>query len=307
MKRWIGSGLFATYLQAIVYPIQFSIPESKIVQEIPKKTRDFAYLIAGQYDTYIYNTELDYYNGYREAYYAITCKRGGWDCLRHYEILANGCIPYFLDLDQCDSQTLAFFPRELIREAMHLEGVSYLHIDHSKFNLAKYYDILNRLISYTREHFTCRKMAEYILKTVHYGGGKILFLSQKPGADYLRCLTLIGFKELIGEKVIDVPKIDHIYNSFSDASHLYGKGMTYSRVLEDLPIDRDRIEERIRNKEFELVIYGSVHRGLPFYDIVYETYASEKIIHLCGEDSHACEWQLYLQSSPSCLFLREFH
>lgn len=83
------------------YPITFSIPESKIInkENCLKKTRFIAPLIPGDNTTYIYNTEKDYYESYQSSYYAITTKKGGWDCLRHYEILANNCIPYFVDIE----------------------------------------------------------------------------------------------------------------------------------------------------------------------------------------------------------------
>ena len=83
----------------------------------------------------------------------------------------------------------------------------------------------------------------------------------------MRCMTLIGLKELLAERVVDVPKIPHIYHSYSfDISQLYGKGMTYTKVIDDFPLDRDNIEDLIRNKEFDLIIFGSFHRGLPFHD-----------------------------------------
>jgi hypothetical protein len=28
-------------------------------------------------------------------------KKGGWDCLRHYEIIGNGCMPYFENIEKC--------------------------------------------------------------------------------------------------------------------------------------------------------------------------------------------------------------
>jgi len=305
VKYWICLCLLTAQISAEVYPIQFSISETKIADEIPKKTRDFAVIIPGRVDTYIYDSEVDYYRGYQESYFAITCKKGGWDCLRHYEILANGCIPYFVDLEKCDAKTLSFLPRDLILQAMHLEGVSYLQIDHSKFDLVKYYEILNQLMAYTREHLTSRRMAEYLLLTANYSGiGNVLYLSKDLTPDYLRCLTLIGLKELLGDKVIDVPKINHIYKTQSEVRQLYGKGISYTQIIDDLPVNRERIEERIRNREFDLVIYGSVHRGLLYHDLVTEIYEPEKIVYLCGEDFHSCEFPLYLQNSP--LFLREF-
>jgi hypothetical protein len=293
------------------HPIGFSIPETKIVKKIPLKDQDFACVIPGKLQTYIFEREADYYQDYQRSYYAITCKKGGWDCLRHYEILANGCIPYFLDLDDCDEGTLYFFPKELVKEAMHLEGVSFLNIDHRKFDRQKYNEILEKLLDHTRRYLTCRDMANYLLETLHYSGiGKVLFLSGEPNPDYLRDLTLIGLKEILQDKLVDLPQIPYIYKSYQgDIAALYGKGMTYTKIIDDLSVDREDIEQRIHRREFEFIIYGSIHRGLPHLELVTQKYPPSKIAYLCGEDRHEC----YLEDGHQChfihlrnLFLREF-
>lgn len=284
-------------------PLQFAIPEIKIVKEVPPKTRDFSYIIPGNFKTYIYTQEDKYYKSYQRSYFAVTRCKGGWDCMRHYEILANGCIPYFIDIDKCNPGTMVMLPKELLKEAMNLPGVSYLKIDHKKFNKAKYYEILNKLLAHTRKYLTTQKMAAHVLQTINYSGtGKILFLSDDPYTDYMRCTILTGLKECLGVRVVDVPKIEHIYTSYAgDVKELYGKGFSYTKIVEDLPVDRDNIEQRIKDKEFDLVIYGSVHRGLRHYSLVCDTYEPEKIIYLCGEDGHQCEY-----SHLHNLFLREF-
>lgn len=295
--------LFPINLKSEPHPIQFAVPECKVVTAIPEKDQDFAFIIPGKVDTYIYTEEADYYKDYQRSFFAVTTKKAGWDCLRHYEILANGCIPYFLDLDSCDENTMYFLPRELIKEAMNLEGVSYLHIDHSRFDRAKYNEILLKLLEHTQKYLTTKQMANYVLKTISYSGkGNILYLSQDPAPDYLRCLMLIGFKELFQNNVVDFPKIEHIYKSYpGNFKALYGRGMTYTRIIEDLPINRANIQQRILQKEFDLIIYGSVHRGMPFYADVLKAYEPEKIVYFCGEDFHACSLT-HLQN----FFLREF-
>lgn len=286
------------------FPIQFSIPQTKIVKRIPKKDKDFASIVPDFPGTYISDKEEDYYKEYQRSYFAVTSREGGWDGLRHYEILANGCIPYFTDLERCPTRTMTRLPKDLILEAMNLEGVHEGYIDHEKFNKERYYEILQQLLEYTREQLTTKSMAEYALKTAGYSGkGKILYLSQETKNDYLACLILIGLKELLGpENVIDVPKVAHIYSSYTkDIRKLKGKGMTYTHILTDIPVNRENIEDQIKNKEFDLVIYGSVHRGLPYLDIVQKTYAPEKIIYFCGEDLHSCDGEEQFQN----LFLRE--
>lgn len=283
-------------------PIQFGISESKIVHEIPEKDRDFAFLIPGKLSTYIYNNEVDYYADYQRAYYAVTCKKGGWDCMRHYEILANGCIPYFLNLDACDADTMPFLPRDLIKEAMNLKGVSYLHIDHSQFDHVRYYEILQELLDHTRRYMTTKAIASYVLDQMNYiPDGPILYLSCENSPDYMRDAVLLGLKELYQDKIIDYPKITFLYNSYTkDPGQLYGKGFSYSKILDDIPVDRENLSERIMKREFVLIIYGSVHRGLPYHDLVLSSYPSEKIAYICGEDFHRC-WYVNFPN----LFLRE--
>lgn len=284
-------------------PIQFSIPEVKIVKTIPDKSFDFATIIPGRLETYIYNEEASYYSGYQKAYYAVTTKKAGWDCMRHYEILANGSIPYFIDIEKSPEKTMFRLPKKLIKEGMNLPGVSYLKIDHSIFDKKRYFEILAELLEYTRKNLTTKSMANYFLEKIgHSGKGKILFLSGDVSPDYLRCLTLIGLKEILGTKVVDYPKIEHIYKSYAgDLKTLYGKGISYTKIIDDESIDRSDIEQRIKNKEFEFIVYGSVHRGTPYYDLVRATYPDEKIIYLDGEDFGKAG----TKDLPN-LFLREF-
>jgi len=286
------SSIYSIGLLASPHAIQFSIPGSKVIRDIPQKTRDFAIAIPGDSKTYIYDNERDYYKGYQCSYYAVTSKKAGWDCMRHYEILANGCIPYFVDLDKCDEHTMPFLPKDLIWEAMNLKGVSYLHIDHQVFDKERYFTILNQLLEHTKKYLTTEQMARYVLKTINYqGSGKILYLSLDPFPDYLRCLTLIGFKDLYGAQVVDFPKLAHIYTTCPyDKNLLYGKGISYSGFLEDLTVDRSNILERIQAKEFDLIVYGSIHRGVPFHEIVKNLYEPSKIVYICGEDDHECPY-----------------
>ena len=48
----------------------------------------------------MFDAEEDYYADLRASRFGVTTKRAGWDCLRHYELAANGCVPCFRDLDR---------------------------------------------------------------------------------------------------------------------------------------------------------------------------------------------------------------
>ena len=88
--------------------ISFSIPAEKVLGEAPpSKPRLLASHIvdpevarrAGGQSSYPFEREQDYYADLQQARFGITVKRAGWDCLRHYELAANGCVPCFRDLE----------------------------------------------------------------------------------------------------------------------------------------------------------------------------------------------------------------
>jgi hypothetical protein len=90
-------------------PISFSIPEEKIVKSLPIKTKLFprhivdaevASKVEGSLTSYAFESETEYYADLQASKFGITTKRSGWDCLRHYEIAANGCVPCFRNLDK---------------------------------------------------------------------------------------------------------------------------------------------------------------------------------------------------------------
>jgi hypothetical protein len=90
-----------------IRPISFAIPEEKIVKTLPKKTKLFpthivdeevADKVEGSFTKYAFKKEVDYYSDLQTSKFGITTKRSGWDCLRHYEIAANGAVMCFKDL-----------------------------------------------------------------------------------------------------------------------------------------------------------------------------------------------------------------
>jgi hypothetical protein len=105
-----------------VKPISFAIPEECLVgdHESVKKEKLFGHVIPGEMETYIFKDEQSYYSDYRSSYFGKTWKKAGWDCLRHYEILANKCIPYFVGLENCPEMTMVDFPKSIIIETNEL-------------------------------------------------------------------------------------------------------------------------------------------------------------------------------------------
>jgi hypothetical protein len=88
--------------------IAFSFPEEKVIPYLPVKDRLVASHVvdpklAAKLDastSYAFSDETDYYADLQRSKFGITVKRAGWDCLRHYEQAANGCVPCFRELDR---------------------------------------------------------------------------------------------------------------------------------------------------------------------------------------------------------------
>jgi len=138
----------------MVYPIQFAIPEQLIINFKPKKTKDFATVIPFKGETYIFTDEKSYYEDYQKSYYGVTMKKAGWDCMRHYEILGNYCMPYFIRLEDCTKDTLANLPKELLLEGRELVN---------NFDEQKYFHILDEVFNYTKNNLTTKNIAKHIL------------------------------------------------------------------------------------------------------------------------------------------------
>ena len=137
-------------------PISFAIPEENVIDKIMSKKVEQAYIYPGRLDTYIYKTEESYFQGYQESKFGVTFKKAGWDCLRHYEILANGCVPYFPDIDKCPTYTMTNFPKNIIKETNYLR-------DSGKMTDSVYRYYAEWLLEYTRKYLTTKKLANYVL------------------------------------------------------------------------------------------------------------------------------------------------
>jgi len=137
-------------------PIHFAIPECKITTNKLDKTQEYGSIIPGQ-GGYKFDIEQEYYDDYNKSYFGVTMKKAGWDCMRHYEILANNCIPYFTDLEECPSKILTNLPKKLLLEAKELAN---------NFEEQKYFSILNELFEYTKQHLTTKQLAQYVLNYV---------------------------------------------------------------------------------------------------------------------------------------------
>jgi hypothetical protein len=138
-------------------PITFAFPTNKLALPNKNKTQDYGTVIPGQPETYIFKTEQSYYEDYQKSYYGVTMKKAGWDAMRHYEILGNYCMPYFMGLEDCPKDTLANFPKELLLEARNLAN---------NFDESNFFNILDQVYEHTKQHLTTKALAEYLISKI---------------------------------------------------------------------------------------------------------------------------------------------
>jgi hypothetical protein len=168
-------------------PISFSIPKENIVSEVSHKQFYLMPLIPNVYETYRYNTEQEYYDMYNRSMFGLTWKKAGWDCMRHYEILSQGCIPLFLDIANLPATMMTWFPKTELKHilnvavripnySMHrefkyqnsvLQQVNFADIEFNDPDTYGYYDIANGLLQYTKEYLTTEYSAKYVLDIVN--------------------------------------------------------------------------------------------------------------------------------------------
>ena len=146
-----------------VYPLQFCFPADRILTAPPAKTRLQAYIDPRDTSTYIYDEEADYYADYRRSCFGVTTKKGGWDCMRHYEMMANGAIPHFPDLADCPPLTMPFLPKyEIFAAAPLAAGPPDRPLPEQ--HAATYAALLERVMTVMRRRLTTEAMADYMLR-----------------------------------------------------------------------------------------------------------------------------------------------
>jgi hypothetical protein len=151
---------------ADMFPISFAMPDEKIdTCNNDNKTVLLSPMDPRDPSTYIYKDESSYYQQYADGLFGVTKKKGGWDCVRHYEIMANNCIPWFLDIKSCPENTLTTLPKQQLLEVINLvdeKGMEWFTTDEG---FAKWEQLNDQIQTHFRQHCTTSALAEYVLRT----------------------------------------------------------------------------------------------------------------------------------------------
>jgi len=149
-----------------IHPINFAIPIEKIGTIYREKTNYLAPMDPRNKSSYIYDDERSYYEQYSSSLFGITTKKNGWDCVRHYEIMANNCIPLFLDINNCPEYVMTTIPKNLLKEALHLvadKGIEWFGESRGK---EKWINLNDEIQLHFRKNCTTDALSDYFLNVI---------------------------------------------------------------------------------------------------------------------------------------------
>jgi hypothetical protein len=148
-------------------PISFAMPAEKIQTPV-EKIRAVAPLIpANPYEdksTYIYDNEQDYYTDYNRSLFGITYKKYGWDCLRHYEIIASRSVPWFKDIDNCPELTMTTLPKQLLKLINYEIGKFGPDAYLTGHRRDHYEEVRHGIFNHFEQYCTTAALAKYIIE-----------------------------------------------------------------------------------------------------------------------------------------------
>lgn len=138
-------------------PISFAIQAEKICRYTPEKTKIISNQVPNSDRRYVFTTEYDYYEEYRSSVYAVTCKKAGWDCKRHYEIMAQSCIPIFDNIEDCPIHTMTTLPKKMFSE---------VRKNHGRVSETRTDEWRSFLMEWLWDSCTTAKLAKYVVTTL---------------------------------------------------------------------------------------------------------------------------------------------
>lgn len=260
--------------EVLIHPIVFGAPAENVVSCATVKLRDYASVIAGRTETYVFrpDNEAEYVHSYRMSRFVHTKKKAGWDCARHWEILSAGSVPFFVDIEASPEHTLAHLPRSLMLEARHFPGTHYdpttqlVSIDHSVFDENKYQVLQQRILHLTRRRLTTEAIARDMMRRVGKSAedlrSVLLMGCMEGGAqvDYMDVFVTHGWIQALGGDRVTVMAPNPALFRWSPPNEtvpwdeasikkayggdgLYGMGYSYGRRLY---AHRERLEHDLR-------------------------------------------------------------
>lgn len=212
--------------------IGFGIPEEEIVGCVPEKVWATPLVVPYRPETYVFHPEVDdemeYKRMYRSSWFCFSPRKAGWEALRHYEVLASGCL-LLMPLVGCPSRTLGLLPKDLLLRAWDLLGVnrSERHVhwnplageiwDVPALNLTSidqqsYVALAAEVLHFTRQRLTTARIASYVLESTGNAAARTALYVAECGYGNFLCYTMLhGFRQKLGAGLVDIPYEEYMY------------------------------------------------------------------------------------------------
>jgi len=279
------------------FPAELFTPLSGWELVARKKMKDCASIVPRIKETYTFKNQTSYLAEYERSYYCLTYKKGGWDVLRHYEIIAAGCVPYMVDLESIPEYSLVSHPKQLLLAARDLPGVEFdcvnirVLINHDVFNKTRYAELLDAILVHARTYMTTVALARYVISKVSpkEPRPKILFLHRgkrsiplRAQGSYSSWMLFHGLKTLLGkDHVAESHELSFLYDDcpaeqrerHSKKNLLYGGGFGYAYML------RSALRNVVapnKYSSYDFHIYGDVASMMP---IQHQSRVKEIFVH----------------------------
>ena len=171
-----------------MHPISFSIPRGHVLDVPPPKGKPLAAVVPGTMETYEFRPqpghtpaqlaalERDYFVDMQRSMFGLTWKKAGWDCLRHLELLASGCLPLFTDISAAPRGALALYPKKVLALLLQFPGVAKLEgvpgfpgarrdvvVDAGRVDTRLYSRAAAALLDYSRDRLASDAVAAQLL------------------------------------------------------------------------------------------------------------------------------------------------
>ena len=287
------------------WPISFSSPYfcSSDTKQFRQKT--ISNIVPGR--PYSFDSQHEYYSEYVASSYAISHKKGGWDCFRHIEILMNGSIPLMPDAFEIPKYSMVHYPKRTINRALEAsKDLIKTPSFSTRENLKKYFN----------ENLTSKAMTNYMLRCARVQNTeRILFIDHRLpfSPDYQSIFTLIGLKQTFGNSCTTMQPVSYLYEGWRGASKsLYGRGFGYVRSLPNGAADSHRlimslksVAKKLKKQEYDLVVFGSIMRNLKIFEELRPYLDPTRTIVINGEDLPPSEEALDYMTGTRChVFVR---
>jgi hypothetical protein len=161
----VGKGVYfkreLTYAREGIHPIGFAIPKSQIIQKDVIVQKEKTVAMSSHYEIgYTFSCEKEYNEEYQKSYFGLTQKKAGWDCMRHYEIVANGALPVFKDYKEIPTGTMTLWDKKLIEKSYELFW-NFRPNRHE--NLKQYEELREEMLDMVSTKLTTESLFKYVI------------------------------------------------------------------------------------------------------------------------------------------------